>query len=29
MTTVRQAKLTNYQSWKALETHYESMRNVQ
>src|SRR4030095_2339873 len=27
-TTAIQAKLTNRQSWKALETHYESIRNL-
>jgi glucose-6-phosphate isomerase len=28
MTAASQAKLTNRQSWKALETHYESIRNA-
>src|SRR5678809_658005 len=28
MTTASKAKLTNCQSWKALGTHYESIRNV-
>ena len=28
MTAASQAKLTNRQSWKTLETHYEIIRNV-
>jgi len=28
MTAARQMKLTNRQSWKALKTHYESIRDV-
>jgi glucose-6-phosphate isomerase len=28
MTATSEAKLTNRQSWKALGTHYESIRNV-